>query len=193
MDIWKVIQDQCVYTSCYCEENIWKLCESWKENDPNHFNNLYAVFISNQHRQIPMWEQKSSIRDDHLVIWDYHVILVDKSSSPANIYDFDSTLSFPVSVNNYLQLVVRDEKNLLRKYHRRFRVIPAQEYLDKFASDRSHMLKEDKVTYNAPPPTYPPISNEKSTNNINDFIDMKSNDGPGTVMNLADFRRFLGL
>jgi hypothetical protein len=41
-----------------------------------------------------------------------------------------------------------------------FRVIPAQEYLDVFASDRSHMLKEDKITYNAPPPSYPPIYNE---------------------------------
>jgi hypothetical protein len=91
-----------------------------------------------------------------------------------------------------------------------FRVIPAQEYLDLFASDRSHMLKEDKITYNAPPPSYPPISNEsmndfypvkasentkfsfvESTNNINEFIDMKSKNVPGTIMNLDDFRRFL--
>ncbi len=41
-----------------------------------------------------------------------------------------------------------------------FRVISAQEYLDVFASDRSHMLKEDKITYNSPPPLYPPICNE---------------------------------
>ena len=91
-----------------------------------------------------------------------------------------------------------------------FRVIPAQEYLDVFASDRSHMLKADKVTYNAPPPLYPPIHNEsmndviwlnskilkyflsvESTNNINEFIDVKPKDGFGTVMNLTDFRRFL--
>ena len=42
-------------------------------------------------------------------------------------------------------------------HFRLFRVIPAQEYLDVFASDRSHMLKEDRITYNSPPPTYPPI------------------------------------
>ncbi len=41
-----------------------------------------------------------------------------------------------------------------------FRVISAEEYLDVFASDRSHMLKEDKITYNASPPSYPPICNE---------------------------------
>jgi len=93
-----------------------------------------------------------------------------------------------------------------------FRVIPAQEYLNRFASDRSHMLKEDKITYRSPPPLYPPISNEsiniliyfryyvieklsfvEATNNIDEFIDMKSKNGPGTVMNLADFRRFLGI
>lgn len=91
-----------------------------------------------------------------------------------------------------------------------FRVIPAQEYLDVFASDRSHMLKEDKITYNSPPPSYPPIRNQSrrdiiilqeeisnsciflaSTNNINDFIDMKSKNGPGTVMNFVDFRQIL--
>ena len=47
-----------------------------------------------------------------------------------------------------------------------FRVIPAQEYLDVFASDRSHMLKADKVTYNAPPPSYPPIRNESMSDVI---------------------------
>jgi hypothetical protein len=31
----------------------------------------------------------------------------------------------------------------------------------------------------------------ESTNNINEFIDMKPKDGFGTVMNLADFRGFL--
>ena len=104
------------------------------------------------------------------------MILIDKSSSPATVYDFDSTLSFPVSATEYLQSAIRDEQNLLARYRRyrlkkltvffpflvlfsMFRVIPAREYLDTFASDRSHMLKKDKTTYNAPPPPYPPIRN----------------------------------
>ncbi|CAF0990953.1 unnamed protein product [Rotaria sordida] len=193
MEMWVVNRDQCVYTSCYCEENIWKLCECWKQNNPNHLNSLYAVFISNKRRQIPIWEQKSASNSEHLAIWDYHVILVDKSSSPSVIYDFDSTLPFPVSATNYIQLAIHDEINIVHRYHRMFRVIPAQEYLDVFASDRSHMLKEDKITYIASPPSYPPICNQKSTNNINEFIDMESKNGPGIVMNLTDFRRFLGI
>ncbi|CAF2320064.1 unnamed protein product [Rotaria sp. Silwood2] len=193
METWVVNRDQCVYTSCYCEENIWKLCECWKKNNPNHLNSLYAVFISNERRQIPIWKQKSASNSEHLALWDYHVILIDKSSSPPVIYDFDSTLSFPISATDYVQLAIRDEINIAHRFHRMFRIIPAEEYLDVFASDRSHMLNEDKITYMAPPPSYPPISNQKSTNNINEFIDIKSKNAPGIVMNLADFRKFLGI
>ncbi len=46
------------------------------------------------------------------------MILIDKSSSPAIIYDFDSTLAFPVSAIDYLQLAIRDEANIKRRYHR---------------------------------------------------------------------------
>ncbi|CAF1195741.1 unnamed protein product [Adineta steineri] len=192
METWTVKRDECIYTSCYCEENIWKLCESWKQNDPNHLDNLYAIFISNERRQIPIWKQKSGY-NDYPVTWVLYFLQyqIDQSVSPTIIYDFDSTLPFPVSARDYLQSAIRDEINLSRKFHRMFRVIPAQEYLNTFASDRSHMLSADKITYNKPPPSYPAIFNEKSTNNINDFIDMKSKTGPGTVMNLTEFREFL--
>jgi hypothetical protein len=46
------------------------------------------------------------------------VILIDKSSSPALVYDLDSTLSFPISAVDYLQLAIRDETNIIRKYRR---------------------------------------------------------------------------
>lgn len=193
MEKWKFDRDTCVYTACYCEENIWKLCESWKSKDPTHLPYLSAVFISNERRQIPIWEQKSANNEERIVIWDYHVILVDKSSSPALIYDFDTNLSFPTDVSDYLLRAIRSETKISSRYHRLFRVIPAQEYLDVFASDRSHMLKKDRVTYNSPPPTYPPIRNEKSSNNINDFIEMKSKNGPGKVMNLEEFCQFLDI
>lgn len=53
----------------FSEENIWKLCETWRDNDLSHVKFLYAVFISNTERQIPIWKQKSSSRPDELVIW----------------------------------------------------------------------------------------------------------------------------
>lgn len=46
------------------------------------------------------------------------MILVDKSLSPPIVYDFDSTLSFPVSSTIYLQQAIRDETNMTRRYHR---------------------------------------------------------------------------
>ncbi len=46
------------------------------------------------------------------------MILIDKSSSPTIIYDFDSTLSFPVSAIDYLRLAIRDEIDIDHKYHR---------------------------------------------------------------------------
>ncbi|CAF1490140.1 unnamed protein product [Adineta steineri] len=108
MEAWTVKRDECIYTSYYC----------WKQNDSNHLDNLYAVFISNERRQIPIWKQKSGFNDNYRVTWDYHVILVDKSVSPTIIYDFDSTLPFPVSAIGYLRSAIRDEINLLRKFHR---------------------------------------------------------------------------
>ena len=51
------------------EENVWKLCERWKQNDPNSLDHLSAVFISNARRQIPIWEQKSATNPEHLVLW----------------------------------------------------------------------------------------------------------------------------
>jgi len=46
---------------------------------------------------------------------------------------------------------------------RKFRIVKAEDFLMHFASDRSHMLKEDGE-WMSPPPTYPPIlSNSKFT------------------------------
>lgn len=125
----------------FSEENIWKLCELWKNKDPTDLPYLSAVFISNERRQIPIWEQKSANNDERIVIWvttvcfsliwpqffisfdfifakDYHVILVDKSSSPALIYDFDTNLAFPSDASNYLLRAIRSETGISSRYHR---------------------------------------------------------------------------
>eukprot|EP00493_Phyllostaurus_siculus_P009611 UN09735 len=47
----------CLYTSCYCEENVWKLCERIRDEGINNLAEYYAVFISNSSRQIPLWMQ----------------------------------------------------------------------------------------------------------------------------------------
>ncbi|XP_017654834.1 protein N-terminal glutamine amidohydrolase isoform X3 [Nannospalax galili] len=45
-------RDACVYSSCYCEENIWKLCEYIKMHDQYPLEECYAVFISNEGKMV---------------------------------------------------------------------------------------------------------------------------------------------
>lgn len=41
----KVVRDKCTYTSCYCEENVWKLVQC--KELAKVTDRLYVVFISN--------------------------------------------------------------------------------------------------------------------------------------------------
>lgn len=66
-------KEDCLFTDCYCEENVWKLCESIKKNKPNELKNLSVVWFSNEDERVPMWYQK---KEDVLICWDYHVILI---------------------------------------------------------------------------------------------------------------------
>lgn len=44
----EVNADKYVYTPCYCEENVYKLCERLLD----HSAELHAVFVSNVHKQV---------------------------------------------------------------------------------------------------------------------------------------------
>ncbi|KAL3856825.1 hypothetical protein ACJMK2_011539 [Sinanodonta woodiana] len=182
-----LIQD-CVYTSCFCEENVWKLCEHVQQNCPEHQKNCFCVFISNLEKKIPLWCQKSSSEEDGLVIWDYHVIFVYKSKDKCIVYDMDTSLPFPCDIEEYLSKAIRSDAHIKKEFHRFFRVIPSEEFIRTFASDRSHMLnKEGK--WIKEPPNYPCIQTKESTNNIQDFINMCPGTAYGTVMDLSDFTK----
>ena len=203
---WAPKQQECVYTSCYCEENVWKLCEQFQKRGGDT-KQLYVVFISSHERQTALWNLKCGGTAD-FGLWDYHVILIksapsDRESSQSTtdtvtdvceheslVYDLDTSLPFPVSFNQYAKEVLRPELILhLRSAglpERLFRVISADAFLQEFASDRSHMRKEDG-TWFAPPPPYPPIRSQKNSNNIQEFISMKNSSAPGIVMTELEF------
>ncbi|VAH06966.1 unnamed protein product [Triticum turgidum subsp. durum] len=66
------------HTPYYCEENVYLLCKELIRAglaDPAG-NDLYAVFISNEEKKIPLWYQKASRTNDGFVLWDYHVICI---------------------------------------------------------------------------------------------------------------------
>lgn len=180
-------QGDCSYVSCYCEENVYKLCENVNGHNPVELSKCYAVFISNSSRTVPLWRQRAGKDDDRLVIWDYHVIfLYHPEVDRCLVYDLDSELPFPTYVHKYVTETFRTDQILKPEYFRFFRIVPAVEFLRDFASDRRHMKRPDG-SWIKPPPNYPAISSPVTAHNLEDYIQMDSTKGPGQVLNLSQF------
>ncbi|XP_070778177.1 protein N-terminal glutamine amidohydrolase isoform X2 [Enoplosus armatus] len=168
------------------EENVWKLCEFVRSERTAPLEELFVVFVSNENRMVPLWKQKSG-RGDQPVIWDYHVVLLHVGlQSDCLVFDLDSELSFPCSLQVYAAQALRSDHNIKPAYHRKLRVVPADSFLLKFASDRSHMKNSDG-SWRMPPPTYPPIHSAECQMNLDDFISMNPAVGWGHVLSLDHF------
>ena len=62
------------------------------------------------------------------------------------MYDLDSELPFPTYFHKYVTETFRTDAILNTEYHRQFRVVPAQIFLETFSSDRRHMRKGRHLT-----------------------------------------------
>ncbi|KAK6541002.1 Protein N-terminal glutamine amidohydrolase [Orbilia ellipsospora] len=62
-----------LYTSCYCEENIYKFVE--QNVSPSSLPHYTVIFLSNKRQKFPIFAQKSQKSPVNPVVWDYHVIL----------------------------------------------------------------------------------------------------------------------
>lgn len=168
---------QFTYTACYCEENVFLLCKQLSQRGiaASDASDLYVVFISNAHRQIPIWRQKASSRDDGLAIWDYHVICVQafhQQALEAVVWDFDTALQLPVSFSEYVNEAFRTWVHVHSRFNRLYRVVAAPLYLKYFASDRRHMRTLEGF-WKMPPPLYECIIGEDgSSHNLEDYITM---------------------
>ena len=81
-------------------------------------------------------------------------------------------------------------------------MVPASDFLSRFASDRRHMRKKEDGTWIKNPPPYPTIQPASSSSaqagggsatqhNLDEFISMDAAVGVGDVMPLMDFvKRF---
>ena len=133
---------QCSYAACYCEENVYKICQSLAASEGGELGKAWAVFVSNKKRVVPLWRQKAGRDEEKLVIWDYHVILIYRPDTDKTlVYDLDSELPFPTYFHKYVTETFRTDAILNTEYHRQFRVVPAQSFLETFSSDRRHMRK----------------------------------------------------
>ena len=196
--------EECDYASCYCEENVWKLCQRLQEKgDPDYLHRASAVFISNTGRSVPLWSQKAGrgaekvpmvfffliVMEDQVVVWDYHVILVYIGDDSTLIYDLDTTLPFPAPFNEYCEATFGSDDGLKECYHRKLRVVPAEKYLATFASDRRHMKKPDSEggEWLQTPPPWPCIKTDAAVHNLDSFINMTDALGEGEVYDLGTF------
>ena len=86
------------------------------------------------------------------------MILLETLSKPLTeviVWDLDTRLSFPVSFKQYVQQAIHPQ-DIPAQFQQLFRVVKAADYLQTFASDRSHMINPDG-SWKSPPPNYAPI------------------------------------
>jgi hypothetical protein len=126
------------YTPRFCEENIWHLARLLIEQgqDPR---GLQVLFLSNEAMQIVMAEQKEA-EPGRLILWDYHVVLLADIDDDTFVFDFDTRLDFPCQAESYFEKSIPVADHIPNRYLPSIRVIPAHSYLDRFYSDRSHMI-----------------------------------------------------
>nr|CAB3267743.1 protein N-terminal glutamine amidohydrolase-like [Phallusia mammillata] len=184
----------CVYTKFYCEENIWKLCDIVSQKTPELLDHLCVIFISNDSKKVVMFNQRATVEDDEVVVWDYHVIalftqMVDGKPCHS-IYDMDTKLPFPCALEKYVLETFKPDMVLRPGFERLLKVIKAREFLDRFASDRSHMIKDDG-SWLATPPAYPCICTKDSKMNLDDYMNMTP--GIGDVYTVSNFMGHFGL
>lgn len=190
-----------VYTSQFCEENVYKMMRSLVDTYDVNPSHLYAMFITNPPKSAMICSQKLGTESkDTLrgcVRWDYHVVMIysnqdektlkqllmstgskrrskkQKAKSFAHVYDFDSTLPFPTSLTKYLKESLPEHQPVDTIC---LRVVPATYLFHTFSSDRSHM-KGQRVVF----PTYHPIRPNRwdqsaavSNNTLPEYLDTSS-------------------
>jgi len=171
------------YAAFYCEENIWFLSQDLRLADAQR----KVVIISNERKMCPLWEQRAGGLGN-MVFWDYHVILLCIWTKWL-VYDLDTLLGAPVDLNHYINRTFLRDETLEKQFQLNLRVIPADEYVRIFSSDRSHMRDRDG-NWLAPPPPWPMILKPEGTD-LMDLVEMK-NRTPGIVMDMHDFTRHFG-
>lgn len=126
------------YTALFCEENIWHLARILSEKG-FPIERLWVLFISNPLRQVALFNQRAGA-EHGFVLWDYHVVLHAEEENGDLIYDYDTTLPFPVESRRYFAETFPDFIAIPPPLRARIRRIPAAAYLHRFHSDRSHMV-----------------------------------------------------
>jgi hypothetical protein len=168
------------YTPFYCEENIW-----WLAQDPQlAASTREVVFVTNAQRTVAVFGQRAGRGPHKGIVWDYHVVLAVHAPGGAQIWDLDCIHGAPLPAAQWLAASFPAIDALPGELRPRFRVVPADELVATFSSDRSHM-KLRGGRWRAPPPAWPAI--ERGPSNLDHFLDLDAAFA-GEVVELAALR-----
>ena len=146
-----------MYCAFFCEENIWQLAKKMSAQTPDLNNGSVLFFLS---RSSDSGGSCLAIRNQIAFevgttgFWDYHVVLLD--SQERLIYDLDSRLDCPVSAEQYFAQTFPSQSSLPAEVQTVVRSVRVPEYLERFSSDRSHMI-DAAGEPREPFPKWPPI------------------------------------
>lgn len=182
------------YTPYYCEENIYLICKKFEEFvQVTETKNMeaYAVILTNPTKTIfHQYQRLGHKKHNYIVIWDYHVIFLikekaEEKTSQTFVYDFDTILDYPCPFTEYFEKSV----NFKKPKPTLFRVIESKDFLEFFASDRSHMIDEKTKQFLQPPPKFEAIVNKRGEkNNLHLFLDLSyESEGFGVVVKEEQF------
>lgn len=155
------------YAAFFCEENVWHLardrCALAGERAV-----VFVLGADPARPAVAVWQQRAAAGAP-LVVWDYHVVLLERAD-PARgweVWDQDTTLGLPVDVDQWIEGSFPME---LPGLVPRFRVLEAGAYLASFSSDRRHMRAPDGAELRPFPP-WPPILDAEGRHLLPRFLD----------------------
>ncbi len=140
-----------------------------------------------------MWQQRSAEVDP--IVWDYHVVVVVEASTDEGtigcaVLDHDCRTGSVLTAGEWLAASFPVE--VPAAYEPRFRLVDAAVFLDRFASDRSHMI-DDQGTPLQPFPSWSPIIARDGTHNTLPALLDLDDDDFGTVVDIDGFAERFGL
>lgn len=157
------IQGGADYTPLFCEENIWRLARRMLDAGAES-HAMRVLILSNPDKSLLMLQQRAGPQG--YVVWDYHVVL----QVADQIFDFDTTLPFPLPASDYFAASFPDQTRLQPPFRGWVRVVPAAAFVQNFSSDRRHMLG---VVAEAEFPPWPAIQPQHAQAvALSDYIDM---------------------
>lgn len=174
--------DDFAYQAFYCEENVWHLCRHPRLAGVER----HAVWIMATAGHCPLWRQRAERGGEEPIFWDYHVLVLARSGEEGvwQVWDLDTTADLPCPVDEYLRLTFPYAGRLPRGFEPRFRLVPGDDFVQLFASDRSHM-KNHLGRWQEPPPPWPPIGDGRP-NTLDRFRDLEDPIA-GRIVTLAQF------